>query len=425
MNSNLIITCGVFAGILAVALSFYIKHKDIFNPKIKILFIFLLSIDLIVFAYALVYSPESINLPPMVVSLMPDKTSPQEAGSIIEWTATALDPEKDRVQYKFLLDSQQRRDWSYNSTWRWMTSDADIGSHTIETKVKDGNHNADSDDSKAINLIISPHASLDQPPLINELVAAPDSPQIAGATITWTTDATDPEGDKKIYKYFLNGIPKTDWSKDNAWIWSTSEKDIRTNTIEVQIRDGKHAGPNGCDDHKLASFIIFSQTTNQDIAPGPVYSPEKELSQTASNGPVRLSNIKAYRSDFDTINYDSAGLMKIGKIPYEYGVQLSISSGLIYKQSNYDAYFNLNGEYSRLTGKIGLDDRTESNTKVIIAFGKDDDTLLTTFELISGKLPTPLDIDVSGADILIIEAPSNSPTAYIDLIDMELKKKPI
>jgi len=159
MNSQLIITaCGVFVAILAFALTFYIKNKDnIFNGKIKIIFVVLLFADFIVFAYALSYA-EGVNSPPMVVSLMPDKTNPQEAGTTIKWTAAALDPEKDLVQYKFFLDGQQSTTWSYDPTWYWTTSNVDIGSHTIEIKVKDGNHNADGDDFKDIDFSISPDA---------------------------------------------------------------------------------------------------------------------------------------------------------------------------------------------------------------------------------------------------------------------------
>ena len=159
MNSQLILTaCGVFAAILALALSLYLKHKEIFDKRIKIIVIIFLFIDLIVFAYALTFSRDDVNSPPMVVSLMPDKMNPQEAGTTIKWTATTLDPEKDPVQYKFLLDGQQKTDWSYDSTWYWTTSSADNGSHTIEIKVKDGNHNADGDDSKGIDFSISPDA---------------------------------------------------------------------------------------------------------------------------------------------------------------------------------------------------------------------------------------------------------------------------
>ena len=250
MNSQLIIsTCGVFAAILALALNFYTKHETI-NRNIKITFIILLSIVLAVFAYAL-SSTEVVNSAPKNANLMPDKLSPQEAGTTITWTATALDPENDRIQYKFLLDSQQRTDWSYDSTWNWTTSSVDIGSHTIECKVKDGNHNVDGDDSKDIEFTIT-----NRPPLINELTPTPNSPQPACATITWTTDATDPDNDQISYEYLLNGKSETIWSIDNLWNWSTSEGNIGENQIEVHIRDGKHAGPDNYDAARSVVFII-------------------------------------------------------------------------------------------------------------------------------------------------------------------------
>ena len=156
MNSQLMMTCGVFSALLGLAFGFY-KHTNVHNKIIGNFFIILLIIDVIVFVSALSSTGE-VNLPPKVVSLMPDKMNP-EAGTTINWTATALDPEKDPIQYKFLLDGQQRTNWSYDSTWCWPTSSVHIGSHTIIVKVKDGHHNASGDDFKSIDFSISPDAT--------------------------------------------------------------------------------------------------------------------------------------------------------------------------------------------------------------------------------------------------------------------------
>ena len=156
MNSQLMMTCGVFSALLGLAFGFY-KHTNVHNKIIGNFFIILLIIDVIVFVSALSSTGE-VNLPPKVVSLMPDKMNP-EAGTTINWTATALDPENDPVQYKFLLDAQQIADWSYDSTWCWPTSSVHIGSHTIIVKVKDGHHNASGDDFKSIDFSISPDAT--------------------------------------------------------------------------------------------------------------------------------------------------------------------------------------------------------------------------------------------------------------------------
>ena len=238
MNSQLIITCSAFVGILALALTFYTKQKDI-DKKLKKSFIILLFIILVVFAYALSSSPDDVNSSPMVVSLMPDKMSPQEAGTTIKWTGAALDLEKDPIQYKFLLDGQQKTDWSYDHTWSWITSSADVRSHTIEVKVKDGNHNADGDDSKNVDFSIS-HENVNSPPMVVSLMPDKMSPQEAGTTIKWTGAALDPEKDPIQYKFLLEGQQKTDWSYDHTWSWITSNFDIGSHTLEIKVKDGNH-----------------------------------------------------------------------------------------------------------------------------------------------------------------------------------------
>jgi len=252
MNSQLIITtCGAFVAILAFAFTFYTKH-DTINRKIKVLFIVLLSIVLAVFAYAL-NSAEVVNSAPKNVNLMSDKLSPQEAGTTIKWTATASDPDNDRVQYKFLLDGQPRTDWSYDSNWNWTTSSVDIGFHKLECKVKDGSHNVDGDDFKDIDFTIF---ASNQPPSIISLSPSPNSPQPAGTTIAWAAKAIDPDNDQIFYKYILNGKSETGWSSDNTWTWSTTNSDVGENQIEVRIRDGKHAGPDSFDRNVVDRYTI-------------------------------------------------------------------------------------------------------------------------------------------------------------------------
>ena len=259
MNSQMILTaCGVFAAILAFAFAFYTKYESISNKKFKIIFIALFIFDLIFFAYTL-SSKEEVNLPPNHVSLTSDKNDPQEAGTTIKWTATALDPENDRIYYKFLLNGQPKTDWSYDSTWCWPTSSVDIGPHTIEVKVKDGNHYADGDDYKDSSFTIFPQQN--HPPSINELTSMLNSPRPAGTTIAWLTNATDLDGDQIFYEYFLNGNLIHGWSNDNAWTWEPNEENIGKNQIEVRIQDGKHALPEGFDDHKSSSFEITASET--------------------------------------------------------------------------------------------------------------------------------------------------------------------
>ena len=46
---------------------------------------------------------QASNQAPSIISLVPDKLSPQEAGSSIKWTVKAEDPENDPISYMFRL----------------------------------------------------------------------------------------------------------------------------------------------------------------------------------------------------------------------------------------------------------------------------------------------------------------------------------
>jgi hypothetical protein len=125
--------------------------------------------------------------------------------------------------------------------------------------VRDAKHAGPNglDDRKAESFTITEpksSAQADQPPIINDLIAA----QSNVTAITWTANATDPENDPIIYRFFFNNKTVTDWIKDNKWILNTSDADVGNNTIEVQIRDGKHEGIDRYDDSKTVQFTLSS-----------------------------------------------------------------------------------------------------------------------------------------------------------------------
>lgn len=95
------------------------------------------------------------NNEPNIISLLPDISSPQEAGKTITWTANVSDLENDPVQYAFFLDGQPSRGWTNNPGWTWTTSSEDIGSHKIEVRAKDGKHDQWGDTSKSEEFIIN------------------------------------------------------------------------------------------------------------------------------------------------------------------------------------------------------------------------------------------------------------------------------
>ena len=199
-----------------------------------------------------------VNQPPTLGSLAADQASPQVAGAAVTFTATASDPESDPVQYMFLLDGQPRTDFSENPSWAWTTSAAEIGSHSIEVRARDNNHNPDGDSSQAINFAIE--APPNNPPAVADLVADLASPQVAGAAVTFTATASDPENDPVQYMFLLDGQPRTDFSENPSWAWTTSAAEIGSHSIEVKARDNQH-NPDG-DSSKAIDFAIEAPPNN-------------------------------------------------------------------------------------------------------------------------------------------------------------------
>ena len=131
----------------------------------------------------------------------------------------------------------------------------------------------------------------------------------------------------------------------------------------------------------------------------------------AQSIPTSLSELKAYRSTFQNIKYDAAASMKVGGVQYDKGVKVEGFSGT--------AYFNLNGDYSRLIGRVGLDDETPSDAITSISF-EEDGKLLQSIKVNPGDLPVNVSLDVSGVHVLTITMPNGYRYTSGDLIDMAL-----
>jgi len=87
------------------------------------------------------------NQPPRLTALLPDKPSPQYAGTLVKWTATAADPDGNPVLYKFWLKGPSTanawkvvQDWSTKNQWIWANAPSDAGSYSIYVYARDGQH---------------------------------------------------------------------------------------------------------------------------------------------------------------------------------------------------------------------------------------------------------------------------------------------
>lgn len=90
---------------------------------------------------------ENANQKPSVISLKPDKVSPQPQGAQITWTAKALDPDDDTILYQFWLKGPSTdevwtpmTDWTTKNIWTWNSSPSVTGMYGIEVRVRDGYH---------------------------------------------------------------------------------------------------------------------------------------------------------------------------------------------------------------------------------------------------------------------------------------------
>jgi parallel beta-helix repeat protein len=229
--------------------------------------------------------PAVMDRPPEIIRLASNKTSPQIAGTAVAWKAEAIDPEKDEILYRFFLNgpstgnvSEPETGWTADNTWTWNTSEADIGEDLVEVRVRDGKHAEEDsfDDRMSASFIVRAPALVPPPvpvvvnktPAISSLTPDKSSPLGIGTIITWTSEAIDPDNDPIQYRFFLDDQPQRDWSSNPSWIWTTSTSDVGSHSIDVRVRDGKHASPDGFDDRKEVKFELYAPVPAGPIPPG-------------------------------------------------------------------------------------------------------------------------------------------------------------
>ena len=261
------------------------------------------------------------NQPPVLKSLQPDKPSPQEKGAIVLWKASALDPDNDKILYKFLLNGREAKKWSKSNSWSWPTENLPAGDYQITVMARDGKHAPEGSfdssanatfsmkDLKDLNHIpvlndLKPDANQiqiapsNQIPLVQELKPDIVSPQTIGAAITWTAIATDPDEDRIYYKFLVNDNMVTDWSPSNSWNWNTSAYLSGDYKIRVLARDDRHEPEDSFDSSREATFAL--QATNQ---PPILKSLNSDRSSPQVQGTVVLWKAEAQDPDGDPILY--------------------------------------------------------------------------------------------------------------------------
>lgn len=109
------------------------------------------------------------------------------------------------------------------------------------------------------------YAAENQPPTLVSLQPDKKGPSKAGAAITWSARAADPDGDALLFQFWLNGLSTgnawkamTNWTEESTWNWITTSKDMGNNIIEVRVRDDHHAAPDEWDSKLNAEYLIVA-----------------------------------------------------------------------------------------------------------------------------------------------------------------------
>ncbi|WP_348303256.1 DUF1616 domain-containing protein [Methanothrix sp.] len=261
----------------------------------------------------------TINQPPVLQSLQSSMPSPQTKGTAIIWRAEAIDPDGDRILYRFLLNGEEMKNWSRSGSWSFLTHYLPAGEYIITVQAMDGLHSpSDSFDSSLNSTMVI--LEQNQPPILRELESDPESPspqgsligsptessaessvsplaispegpskpadvpagtssttslnQIPmfaelkpdaispleiGAIINWTAKAADPDGDELSYKFLLDGQDMTGWPSSPSWTWDTSDALPGIHRITVLARDGNHAPTDSFDGSIDAEFTLMDK----------------------------------------------------------------------------------------------------------------------------------------------------------------------
>ena len=167
-----------------------------------------------------------------------------------------------------------------------------------------------------------------KPPKLISLTSDKPSSQDAGMPITWTAKAKDPDNDQIFYKFLLNDNHVTNWTKNNTWVWNTTNDDVGENQIEVQVRDGKygHALPNEFDGSKNVSFTITEPKPKPAIPenqPPFIVSLVSDKFSPQDAGTIITWTAKASDPENDRSSTDSCS----GAGPFPIGVRIIVGHG--------------------------------------------------------------------------------------------------
>ena len=205
------------------------------------------------------------------VTVTPDRTAPQAAGTTVNWTATAAGGIAP-YQYKWLVYENARwtvkTSWTASNTYAWTPSAADPN-YRVGVWVKSNGNSADTEESSAsmqYAIGAGGSASSSPPPSSPSaratgvaLVANTTAPKPTGTTITFTatpTGGTAPHQYKWLVYENARWTVKANWATSSSFAWTPTTADPNYR-VGVWVRS---AG-NSVDAEETSTSIPFAIAT--------------------------------------------------------------------------------------------------------------------------------------------------------------------
>ena len=201
------------------------------------------------------------------LSLTPSVASPQAAASEIIFIAAATPSQG--LEYRFLVTgpgtgsvARDMTGWQTRNSFSWMTCDQDVGASVITVQVRGGTSKGAADQSTTASYTITAAAAIGTVPTITSLVPCLASPQPPGIEIDIICTASSPDGNELQYKFWHQPPEASYWKDLSFWItqnwirWKPKLADSGTNSIRVDVIDGKHAGKGSYDARTTISFTV-------------------------------------------------------------------------------------------------------------------------------------------------------------------------
>jgi hypothetical protein len=201
------------------------------------------------------------------LTLTPSIASSQVAGTEIIFTATATPAQG--LEYRFFVTgpgtgfaARDMTGWQTRNSFAWMTCDQDVGISTITVQVRGGISKGAADQSTTTHYTVTAADSVGTAPTITSLVPRLASPQPPGIEIDIICTASSPDGNELQYKFWHQPPGASYWKDLSFWItqnwirWKPKLADSGTNSIRVDVIDGKHAGKGSYDARTTISFTV-------------------------------------------------------------------------------------------------------------------------------------------------------------------------